>query len=267
MTGGKRPWRLLQLSDSHLPADPAEPYRGVSADRGLDAVLDAAAEQDFDSVLLTGDVSECADAASYSRAAEAVARLGLPVAALPGNHDSPEAMRARFPVGPWEGPAVVRAGAWRIVLLDSTVPGRVDGRITESDLSWLEQTLQDAPGDGPVLLALHHQPVSVGSPWIDRYRLADPGPLLELIERHRSVRGMVWGHVHQEFETRHGNARLLACPSTAANSLPGTERFTSDPAGPAGRWLNLGADGSLETGLLWGAGGRSVSAGAAPARV
>jgi hypothetical protein len=49
-----------------------------------------------------------------------------------------------------------------------------------------------------------------------------------------------------------GHARMLACPSTAANSRPGTLRFEHDPAGPACRWLQLGAGGTLETGLFYG---------------
>jgi hypothetical protein len=43
---------------------------------------------------------------------------------------------------------------------------------------------------------------------------------------------------------------LLGAPSTVANSLPQTRRFTLDLAGPACRWLELGVDGGVETGLL-----------------
>ena len=43
---------------------------------------------------------------------------------------------------------------------------------------------------------------------------------------------------------------LLGSPSTVANSLPGTEKFALDLAGPACRWLELGLDGSVSTGLM-----------------
>lgn len=184
--------------------------------------------------------------------------------ALPGNHDDPERMRARFPAGPWPSPLAVAAGAWRIVLLDSRVEGHVDGRLEDADVGWLDGWLRKN-GDYPVLLALHHHPVAMGSPWIDRYALQSPEALLRLVEEHANVRCVVWGHVHQHFEGICRAARLLACPSTAANSLPGSERFTADPAGPACRWLELHPDGSLETGLLRAEVRSGISDAAAPA--
>jgi Icc protein len=212
-------------------------------------------------VLVTGDISEDASAASYARAADRLGRLAETLVALPGNHDDPAAMRAQFARGPWDGPLVVAAGSWWLVLLDSCVPGRVDGRIRETDIDWLHEWLP-AHRDVPALIALHHHPIPAGSPWIDRYMLAEPGALVRVIEANECVRCVVFGHVHQAFEARCGAAQLHACPSTAVNSLPGTECFTTDPAGPAARWLELYADGSLCTGLLRAA---AVSGAAAPA--
>jgi len=38
---------------------------------------------------------------------------------------------------------------------------------------------------------------------------------------------------------------MLGSPSSAINSLPGAQKFTEDPAGPACRWLELKLDGTL----------------------
>ena len=122
------PFRLVQLSDCHLAGDPAADYRGGRPEEGLCSLLEAVRGWRPQMVLVTGDVSEDASAASYARAADRLGRLAETLVALPGNHDDPAAMRAQFARGPWDGPLVVAAGSWRLVLLDSCFPGRVDGR-------------------------------------------------------------------------------------------------------------------------------------------
>jgi Icc protein len=241
------PFRLAQISDCHLPQSPDKPYRGLKADPGLRAVLAAVADWRPDTLLITGDLSEDASEASYERLAEEVGKLGVPVCAIPGNHDLPARMQENFPYGPYDGPFVFEAGGWKLLLLNSARPGRVDGSIAANDLKLLAEVLRD---DGPALLALHHQPLEIGSPWIDKYRLQEPQELLDFVAAHSQLKAVVWGHVHQAFEVSIGSTQFMSCPSTAANSLPGCERFTHDPAGPACRWLELHADGRLESGIL-----------------
>jgi Icc protein len=176
--------------------------------------------------------------------------MQAPVCALPGNHDDDLLMRQFFPQGPWNGPLVLQVGAWQLILLKSSVAGRIGGSVAPDDLQRLRRRL-DTGRKRPVLLALHHHPVAVGSPWIDRHMLQAPDALLQLVADHEQIRAVVWGHVHQAFASQLGQSRLLACPSTAANSLAGTARFVHDPAGPACRWLLLDAQGNIETGLLY----------------
>jgi Icc protein len=101
-----------------------------------------------------------------------------------------------------------------------------------------------------VLLALHHQPVPVNAPWIDRYGLKDPARFFSYVDRERRIRCIVWGHVHHDFRLERRGVVMLGAPSTVANSLPQTRRFTLDMEGPSCRWLELNSDGRVETGLL-----------------
>lgn len=249
LTGGT--FRLLQISDCHLPEVPGTPYRRRSADEGLESLLGPGQAFRPQLVLATGDLSEDASPASYARWDQYMARFSAPVWAVPGNHDDDALLRQRVETGPWSGPCFAGAGGWKMALLKSSVAKRIDGAIASQDLDALGAWLEENPSR-PVLIALHHQPLAVGSHWIDRYMLQSPDALLALVQSHPQVRAVVWGHVHQGFDRMLGHARLLACPSTAANSLPGTEKFTDDPAGPACRWLELHDDGRLETGLLYG---------------
>jgi Icc protein len=247
-----KPIRIIQLSDCHVAADPAADYRGQNADRNLAAVLQAVKDWRPEALLLTGDVSEDASEASYQRVAELLATCQVPVLALPGNHDEPDVMRDHFPIGPWDGPKMVPMGNWHLVLLDSTERRRVSGVISDPSIQWLESELGSS-GDTHHLVALHHQPVAVGANWIDRYCLERPEQLLNLMDQTASTRCVTWGHVHHDFRLMRKGVACLGAPSTVANSMPGTERFTLDPAGPACRWLELYPDGKVETGLILGA--------------
>jgi len=249
-----RPLRVIQVSDCHVSRDPRTTYRGLSADRNLVSLLPAMRHWQPDLVLLTGDVSEDASAAAYGRVSAHLSTVGAPVLALPGNHDDPAVMRRYFPVGPWEGPRLERARNWQLLLLDSTAAGQVSGRLSAETLQRVEGFLANATSSH-ALIALHHQPVPMNAEWIDRYALEQPGELLDLLDRHGLVRCVVWGHVHQDFEARRNGALLLGSPSTVANSLPGADTFTLDLSGPACRWLELGLDGSVATGIMRAAGG------------
>jgi Icc protein len=247
------PFRLVQISDCHLSVDRNKPYRGKSADAGLENLVDQVAGFTPQQILLTGDLSEDGSEASYRRLQACLSEIDAPLCALPGNHDDDALMARYFPRGPWGAPLVLSVGDWKLALLRSSRPGRIDGELSASDIQFLQAELFESctghPGQ-PVMLALHHQPVPVGSPWIDRYKLAGAGDFLNLVETQARIRLVVWGHVHQDFRSSLGNAQMLACPSTAVNSLPLRQKFQQDPAGPACRWFELHADGAMETGLL-----------------
>jgi Icc protein len=53
--------------------------------------------------------------------------------------------------------------------------------------------------------------------------------------------------VHQEFRAVRDGLLLLASPSTCVQFAPGSDTFRLDERAPGLRWLELGADGSLET--------------------
>lgn len=247
--GKKQTLKIIQISDSHVSAKRGADYRGQNADRTLDSVVRSARAWDPDLVLVTGDVSEDASPASYARVAVMLGTVGAPLLVLPGNHDDPGEMSRHFGNGPWGGPFVKEVGDWLLVLLDSTAPGKISGVLSQQRLEQLDRQLRSSDARF-ILIALHHQPVPVGAPWIDKYALEEPRRLFHHIDRDRRVRCITWGHVHHDFRAVRNGATLLGAPSAVANSLPGTEKFTLDLAGPSCRWLKLGADGKVETGLL-----------------
>jgi Icc protein len=103
----------------------------------------------------------------------------------------------------------------------------------------------------------------MGSRWLDRVGLENAPEFLATIDRHPNVRAVVWGHVHQSYDALRKGVRLLATPSTCAQFLALADDFAVDPRPPAYRTLELRADGSLLTEVVWldqRAGGSSRSA-------
>ena len=241
--------RVVQISDCHLSADPRTPYRGQDADANLKMVWRRALDWGPDLVMLTGDLSEDASRASYQRLDD-VLQTNLPLLALPGNHDDPGLMRRHFPSGPWEGPLAHDVGDWMILMCDSTLPRRVEGRFSEEDLGQIRDAMRQSDC-AHILLALHHQPVSVAAPWIDKYRLMEPEGFIELVADEPRVRCVVWGHIHHHFGQEKDGVLWLGAPSSAANSLARSDRFRPDPAGAACRTLQLGRDGRVDYGQLF----------------
>jgi len=236
---------LLQLTDCHLSEDPAASYRGQSPQANLERLLPACRALRPDGVVLTGDIADDASPAAYRRVVERLTGLAPRIAWLPGNHDERGAMAEVFePAGFNAGP-LLEWGHWEIVLLDSAVPDRPEGYLDDHRLAPLE----GLSGNRPALVFVHHQPLPVNAPWIDKYALRDPEGLWQRLDPN-VVRAVGFGHVHQAFVGEKSGIACLSAPSTAVNSQSATERFTDDPTGPKARWYRLRENGQWLTGLV-----------------
>ena len=245
--------RLIQITDCHVLADPADRLRGVDTHATLARVVERvrAEAPPPDAVLATGDLSQDGSAESYRRVRTLLARLGAPVHCLPGNHDHGPSMASVLPgdgVRVDRGPLV---GGWRVVLLDSTVAGEVNGRLGVDDLAKLDRALEEH-SDRHALICLHHNPVAVGGAWRDWVSLANPDDLFTVIDRHAHVRGVLWGHIHQSFEGTRNGVRLIGSPATCFQFAPGADgALAVAPEPPAYRRIGLRADGAIETEVCW----------------
>jgi 3',5'-cyclic-AMP phosphodiesterase len=250
--------RLVQLTDPHLFGDTARALRGVPTLPALRATIDAAAAdiEGCDAILATGDLVQD-DPGGYAHFRDVFKTLGKPALCIPGNHDLVPEMRAALSGPPFRLDGPVDLGAWRILLLDSTVPGEVGGELSPGELARLDADLGSAP-DRHALVALHHHPVPMGSRWLDAIGLANAAAFFAVLDRHPQVRGIVYGHVHQHHEVERRGVRILATPSTCSQFLPDAQDFAVDDQPPAWRRLDLHADGRIATRVRWLSADKSV---------
>ena len=244
-------FRLVHFTDPHLYSGEHETLRGVATLPALTAALAQASSRDWppDALLVTGDLVQD-DPGGYPHFRRLFGSLGLPVLCLPGNHDEPQAMYRELAGKPFVLGGFVDFGRWRIVLLDSCIPGSAGGALSAAALAGLDEALAGA-GARHCMVCLHHHPVPMGSRWLDRVGVANAAEFLHTIDGHRNVRAIVWGHVHQNYDALRKGVRLLATPSTCAQFLPNADNFAVDHRPPAYRTFELRADGSLLTEVVW----------------
>ena len=243
--------QVVQITDTHLKRDPGGRLVGMDTDNSLDHVIKLVkAERDtIDLALGTGDISDHGSETAYQRAIEYFARLGAPVGWLPGNHDSAELMDA---VLGGEGglDRAIETEHWLVVLLNSQIPGEVGGELGEPELEMLEGYLEHAQSAAlNCLVCLHHQPVAIGSAWIDEQMVLDHEQFFALLDRYTCVRGVLWGHVHQQIDRERNGVKLMATPSSCIQFAPESVDFKMDDKPPGYRWLELTPTGAIETGV------------------
>jgi len=248
-----QPLRILQLTDSHLPDATGGRVQGLDTETSLRAVLDQALSEPraYDVVLLTGDLVEQPTPTAYALLRQQLRRVPVPCLCLPGNHDHPDLLRGCLSGG---NPAVESAhthGDWRILMLDSSVPGRSDGFLCDDQLERVVSTLDDAP-DQHLLVAVHHHPVPCGSPWMDAMMLRNGDALMDLLQsRGNGTRIVIFGHIHQAFDATVGRVRVLGAPATSCQFEPQSPTFRRSVLPPGYRWLELHPDGGFDTGVRY----------------
>lgn len=241
--------RLVQISDTHLHGSAAGQLLGIKTQESLQLVLEKVGQEQgqIDAILVTGDLSQDDSVASYQYLQQALASFACPAFWLNGNHDNVAVMQQVAANTP-ALQQVVRSTHWQVILLNSQVEGAVFGYLDAMQLQLLDQALQQRP-DLHTLVCLHHHPVPMGSAWIDNIGLQNADALTAVIASYPQVRAVLWGHVHQESDRTVDGVRYLSSPSTCVQFLPGSTDFALDQQAPGYRWLNLHADGSIDTGV------------------
>jgi 3',5'-cyclic AMP phosphodiesterase CpdA len=222
--------RILHVSDLHVgQRDAPEP---------IEALRELAVRLEPEVVVATGDLAHRGRRSQLEAARGMLESLGLPVLAVPGNHDLPYTL-ARFtrPFDLWTrsvGPVEPSHISERVAVLglNSARPWRQQGGALEAaQLERLASRGSTAPGGALRVVALHHQ--LAAPPW--RTRRKRPLSRRDTVLHELAASGVelvVSGHVHQasvaerrEFEVVDGGApRALVLASAAGLGRPRPRR-------------------------------------------
>ncbi len=225
--------RITHFTDPHLYGGEHESLRGVQTLPALTAALAHARARDWppDAVLVTGDLVQD-DPAGYPHFRRLFGELGVPVLCLPGNHDEPQAMRRELAGKPFvlDG-GYVDFGRWRIVLLDSCIPGSASGALSAQALEGAATAHSSDAGTRHCMVCLHHHPVPMSSRWLDRVGLNNAAEFLHAIDA-IAMCAPSCGDTCTRTTTR--CARTCACwrrlpPARSSRPIPMTSPSTAAP--------------------------------------
>ncbi|WP_428243498.1 phosphodiesterase [Gynuella sp.] len=202
---------IAQLTDLHIKKGGKIAYKKVDTLQCLRAAVAHinALQPRPDWVVVTGDLGDFGRPDEYSVLVPELKQLAMPVKVIPGNHDQRTALREAFTgfvtfdhddychfVQP--------AGDYLLIGLDSSVPGKPHGHLTETSLRWLADRLV-ASSACPTLLFVHHPPMDVGLQHMDVQKLLNDDELWSVVRHHPQVKGVVVGHLHRPiYGTWHG---------------------------------------------------------------
>ncbi len=240
--------RLVQVTDSHIFADPEGCLLGLNTRESFEAVCARVSREEWhpDALLATGDLAQDASPEAYKYLADFFHKMDIPSFWIAGNHDNPDAMEMFLSNGRVSSAKHLLMGHWQVILLDSSEAGKVHGYLDDLQLKFLEKSLARYK-DKHSLVVLHHQPVEIGSDWLDDIGLKNNQDFNKIINRHKNVKAVLWGHVHQEFDKMQKGVKWIASPSSCVQFTPKSKEFSADTKAPGYRYLNLYSDGRIES--------------------
>jgi Icc protein len=243
---------LIQITDTHIMDDGMPSFNDFDTSASLEKIVEKIKENeaDADCILLTGDLVHEATKSAYQRLADHLSTLTMPLLSLPGNHDLPELMEYVMGANGHDTGKILKIGNWLIILLNSCVIGEHRGELSDCELNFLRETLE-TNSDYHCLIALHHHPVSINSTWMDSMILSNAEEFLAITDSFDHVQGIIWGHIHQEYEETRNNIALLGSPSTCLQFKPKSDAFAVDNKMPAYRKITLQADGSIKSKVVY----------------
>ncbi len=195
--------KLIQVSDLHF-VPPGTRLFGLDPRARLEAAIADINQHhgDAELCLFTGDLADHGTPEAYQALRETLAALQLPYRLTLGNHDDRDNFRRAFPEAPRDEhgfvQSVVANGAGDIVLLDTHEPGRASGSFCAKRQAWLKARLAEA-ADRPVTIFMHHPPLDIGIPALDRIGLVDKRGFAEAVAGVGAghIRHIFFGHVHR----------------------------------------------------------------------
>ena len=230
---------LVQFSDTHVLAEGQLLHDRVDTFANLEAATTsvAASGAAIDALILSGDLTDSGDPVAYARLRALVeplaADLGARVVYAMGNHDERRAFRSALLDEPEPRPEPCDEVHWlddlRIVVLDSTTPGRHDGRLDPAQLEWLTAELS-APAPAGTVLVVHHPPIPSPVPAVELLTLRGRDALADVV-RGTDVRIILSGHAHHTSAGTLAGVPVWIAPATA---------YAIDTLPPAGRARGVG---------------------------
>jgi Icc protein len=242
---------ILQLSDLHILATPEDTLLGVNTGHYFRACLEQAftVNTHYDLILITGDLAQEPCLASYQSILNTIEAYKTPCICLPGNHDDYELMQQVLNTDRINCRNQLILDNWLLITLNSQVPGKPGGRLSNEELAFLESCLSRNQ-DRHVLIAIHHHFLKTESLWMDSQIIENSQELLAILDKYPQVKVITTGHIHQVMDIKTAGFKVLGAPSTCFQFEPESPKFQVNDTAPGYRWIELYPDGRVESEVI-----------------
>jgi Icc protein len=252
---------VAQLTDTHIKPERRTAYGFVDTAGMLERAVAHinTFKPNIDAVFVTGDLTDRGKPEEFEALRSILDEISVPWYVVPGNHDERGNFLRAFADHHYLADShdfihyAIEDFPLRLVGLDTTVPGKPHGCLTQERLSWLDDCLRSAR-QKPTMLFLHHPPFETGIRHMDVQNLLNGEDLFAVLAEHPQVKHVACGHVHRASETCINGIAVSIAPNAAHSTTldldpNGPSSFTMDP--PAVRLFRFGKDGHVVTHLSY----------------
>lgn len=213
-------WALL--SDTHVPQDPSNRYRGFFPFENCKAVVSRLIQDPPDGVIVTGDLARLegfpGDYAVLKSLLLPLFDRQIPVGMTLGNHDDRDHFLNAFQQHPGSRPSVqgkfvviIEQPPVRFVLLDSLMfVNKTPGWIGKAQREWLRLYLREA-SSMPTLIFFHHSLRDVDGDLLDWERV------FPILYTNQQVKAVLYGHSHEYKHEERFGMHLINLPAVGYN--------------------------------------------------
>ncbi len=258
------PVRVVQITDLHILADDNASLSGVKPFHSLSKVINAIKSLSPAPrlVIASGDLTDDGSPQAYQHLRQLLLELPCAVYVMTGNHDETAVMRTELPGDNIFYQRQVDCENWKLLLVDSKLPGSSFGFVSDDEFAWLDEQINNAI-DRPILLAMHHTPLRLcASP---SCQVKNAESFLSKIKSFPQVKCLIAGHTHNEVEEAYGDLRVMTTPSTMVQvthnqneACSSNDEFwhfhEADTSRHGYRIVDLNKDGTFESQVSWVAG-------------
>ena len=245
------PLRFVHISDTHINPDMdyIKSYAYYTPIIGAKALVEAVNALPFepDFILHTGDVAYDPFPEVYPDVKSVMEQFNAPVYYLAGNHDDAQALQqvvmGRKPEATTDYLYYeFEAKGVHVVCLDSNGPHHPEhpsGTVTQEQLDWLNDICA-SDDERPLVIAIHHNVVQTGVPWLDDWMRLENGDEFHAVVRQARdrLRGVFYGHIHQNISTLRDGVLYVAAASSWCQffgyPIPENTQIIPDPITPPG---------------------------------
>ena len=241
---------IVHITDMHLLSCKKTLFREKNPNQAFNQVIEHIDNSDWmpDALIATGDISNDGTKITYDRAYKKIKELRLPALCVPGNHDDSKKLIKHLPSEFSDRLLIIKN--WILIGLDSAVKSSPEGLLSSGELKKMQRLLQENTSKN-VIICLHHQPVKIGSDWIDKIGLKNKKDFFRIIKGYDHIKGIFFGHIHQNYFINQNNIQIYGTPSTCRQFKPKEKNFKMDTRPPGYRRIELFEDGTIKTEVVW----------------